>query len=365
MKCDRESGVIMQVGVTMPMGKHPLRRYPEMAKAAEDAGMDSVWTYEVYENPLIVLAAAALSTSRIQLGTGVVTALSRTPFELANAAADVDQLSDGRLLLGVGMGIPGLMATLHGADVDHPLARMREYAQALRECWSYLSGGEAQEFAGTHYRFTPLPGNLLGTRVMARRIPLYLGGMNPAMIRVAGQYGDGLVGGGYSREFVTDTVRPNLARGAELAGRNPADIDVITQVVCCVSTDRDEALRRARIHVGQLVLNPVSDGVVAAHGLERQRDDVRAALMAGGPGALADVTADELVETFSIAGSPQEGREQLARWEGVVDHVMLHPPYVPPLCADETADAYYQILAAFQRDPQPHKPTPEPIGAAR
>ena len=355
----------MQVGVTMPMGKHPLRIYPEMARAAEDAGMDSVWSYEVYENPLIVLATAALSTSRIQLGTGVVTSLSRTPFELANAAADVDQLSEGRLLLGVGMGIPGLMNTLHGAAVDHPLSRMAEYARALRQCWDYLSGGGAREFAGEHYRFAPLPGNPLGTRAMARRIPLYLAGMNPAMIRVAGQYGDGLVGGGFSPEFVTTTVRPNLARGAERAGRNPADIDVVTQVVCCVSTDRDEALRRARIHVGQLVLNPVSDGVVAAHGLEPQRDEVRAALMAGGPAALADVTADELVETFSIAGSPQEANEQLTRWQGVVDHVMLHPPYVPPLSAEETLDAYFQILAAFHRGPQPNQQSQNVIGATR
>jgi probable F420-dependent oxidoreductase len=355
----------MHVGVTMPMGKHPLRTYPEMAKAAEDAGMDSVWSYEVYENPLIVLAAAALSTSRIQLGTGVVTSLSRTPFELANAAADVDQLSDGRLLLGVGMGIPGLMSTLHGAAIDHPLSRMAEYAQALRHCWDYLSGGGAEEFAGEHYRFTPLPGNPLGTRAMARRIPLYLAGMNPAMIRVAGQYGDGFVGGGFSPDFVTTTVRPNLARGAERAGRNPADIDLVTQVVCCVSTDRDEALRRARIHVGQLVLNPVSDGVVAAHGLEKQRDEVRNALMNGGPAALADVTDDELVRTFSIAGDPREAREQLARWDGVADHVMLHPPYVPPLDAGETADAYYQILSAFHRDSRPNQISSNKIGAAR
>lgn len=357
--------MVMRLGVTMPMGKHPLTVYPEWAKAAEEAGMDSVWSYEVYENPLIVLATAALSTSHIELGTGVVTSLSRSPFELANAAADVDQLSDGRLLLGVGLGIPGLMAALHGAAVDHPLARMREYAQALRESWNYLSGGAAQPFSGEYYEFTPLPGNPLGTRAMARPIPLYLAGMNPAMIRVAGQYGDGLVGGGYSRAFAADTVRPNLAVGAERAGRDPAEIDVVTQIVCCVSADRDEALRRARIHVGQLVLNPVSDGVVAAHGLEAQRDEVRTALMDGGPAALADVTSDELVETFSIAGSPAEAREQLAGWDGLVDHVMLHPPYVPPLSADDTADAYHQILVAFRRDPQSDPLPSNTIGANR
>jgi len=339
----------MRVGVTMPMGKHPLRTYPTMAKAAEDAGMDSVWTYEVYENPLIVLAMASLATSRIQLGTGVVTTLSRSPFELANAAADVDQVSGGRLLLGVGIGIPGLMATLHGADIDRPIDRMREYTLALRRSWDYLAEGRADDFVGEHYRFTPPPINPLGDRGMARRIPLYLGGMNPRMIQLAGQYGDGLVGGGYSRAFVSDVVRPNLARGAERAGRDLDDFEVVTQIVCCLSHDRDVALRRARIHVGQLVLNPVSDGVIAAHGLEKQRDEVLDALMKGGAAALGDVTDDELIRTFSIAGTPEEGRQQLAAWEGVVDHVMLHPPYVPPLTAEETSDAYYQVLSAFDR----------------
>ncbi len=339
----------MQVGVTMPMGKHPLRAYPEMARAAEQSGFDSVWTYEVYENPLAVLAAVAMRTDRIQLGTGVVTALARTPFELANAAADVDDLSDGRLLLGVGLGIPGLMATLHGAAIDRPLSRMREYVLALRSSWAYLSGGEAEDLSGDYYQFTPLPGNPLGTRTVRRRVPLYLGGMNPKMIQLAGELGDGLVGGGYSRTFVTDVVRPNLAIGAERAGRDAAELDTITQVVCCVHPDREVAMRRARIHVGRLVLNPVSDGVIDAHGLRKQVDEVRDAIMSGGPAALAEVTDDELVRTFSIAGTPDEGREQLACWEGVIDHVMLHPPYVPPLSADETADAYQQVLDAFRR----------------
>lgn len=144
-------------------------------------------------------------------------------------------------------------------------------------------------------------------------------------------------------------VRPNLAIGAERAGRDAAELDTITQVVCCVHPDREVAMRRARIHVGQPVLNPVSDGVIDAHGLRKQVDEVRDAIMSGGPAALAEVTDDELVRTFSIAGTPDEGREQLACWEGVIDHVMLHPPYVPPLSADETADAYQQVLDAFRR----------------
>jgi probable F420-dependent oxidoreductase len=339
----------MKVGVTMPMGTQPIGTFPMMARAAEDAGFDAVWDFELYENPLIVLAAAAHATTRIQLGTGVATTLSRTPFELANAAADVDELSDGRLLLGIGLGIPGLMATLHGAGVDHPLARMREYTEALKLCFDYLADESPADYQGRHYRFVTPPFNPLGSRGLKRRIPVYLGGMNPKMIQLAGELGDGLVGGGYSRLYVKDTVLPNLSIGAQRSGRDVSELTTVTQVICCVSTDRAEAIRRARIHVGQLVANPVQDGIVAAHGLEKEVDEVRQALGLGGPAALGDVTDDKLIETFSIAGSPEECRAQLQNWDGLIAHVMLHTPYVPPLTPAETEDAYYQILSAFAR----------------
>ncbi|OSC21199.1 hypothetical protein B8W69_28715 [Mycobacterium vulneris] len=339
----------MQLGVTIPMSTQPVCKYPEMARAAEDAGFDTVWDFELYENPLVILAAAAMCTQRIKLGTAVATAFSRTPFELANAAADVNDLSGGRLVLGLGTGIPDLMTTLHGAPIDRPVSRMREYVQALKLCWNYMADESPAAFDGEFYRFNTPPFNPLGSRELKRHIPLLLGGMNPKMIQLAGELGDGLVGGGYSRNYVSEVVLPNLAKGAERSGRDVKELATATQVICSVSTDRDEAIRRARIHVGQLVANPVQDGIVAAHGLQKEVDDVRQALARGGPAALGDVTDDKLVETFAIAGSPEEGRAQLQQWESLIGHVMLHTPYVPPLSPDEIEDAYHQILAAFAR----------------
>ena len=66
-------------------------------------------------------------------------------------------------------------------------------------------------------------------------------------------------------------------------------------------------------------------------------------------GHIGDVTDDKLIETFSIAGSPEECRAQLQGWDGLIGHIMLHTPYVPPLTPEETEDAYHQILAAFAR----------------
>src|SRR6202008_3840953 len=89
-----------RIGLSLPMLNQPYERYAEFAALAEDAGFDSVWDYEFYRNPFITHALNARATSRIQLGTGIATAAPRTPFEMANAAADVDELSGGRKLLG-------------------------------------------------------------------------------------------------------------------------------------------------------------------------------------------------------------------------------------------------------------------------
>ena len=96
-------------------------------------------------------------------------------------------------------------------------------------------------------------------------------------------------------------------------------------------------------------MHPVSDAVVALHGLEAERDAVRQGLMTRGLDALAE-TSDRLVETFSITGTPDEARDKLEAWTAAIPHVVLHTPYVPPLSAEESEDAYRAIVETFGRE---------------
>src|SRR6201986_2670234 len=105
-----------RIGVSLPMLNQPYERYAEFAALAGAAGFDSVWDYESYRNPFITHALTARAPSRIQLGTGIATAPPRTPYEMANAAADVDELSGGRTLLGLGTGGGGGVGGFHGHD---------------------------------------------------------------------------------------------------------------------------------------------------------------------------------------------------------------------------------------------------------
>jgi probable F420-dependent oxidoreductase len=340
-----------KIGVTIPVFNAAPGDVPKMAKAAEDAGLDSVWDYEIWRNPFIGLATAATSTSRVELGTALATALTRTPWVTANAAADLHDLSGGRLLLGLGTGDPFLLNNFHGIQLDRPLARMREYVEALRASWNYMATAEPGTFDGKFYQLTfPEFNPWVRTNPTLRDgIPILLAAARPKMIQLAGEIADGLVGYLYSLNFLKEVVHPNLEIGARRAGRDVSDVQLVSQTICSVHPDRDEAMRRARIHVGQYVTDPVSDGMTTAEGLQKEVQTVREAIMTEGPSAAEWATDDKLVDAFSISGTPDEARERLQHYAELLPHIMLHCPYPPPLTAEESADSFQHILDLFGR----------------
>jgi alkanesulfonate monooxygenase SsuD/methylene tetrahydromethanopterin reductase-like flavin-dependent oxidoreductase (luciferase family) len=167
------------------------------------------------------------------------------------------------------------------------------------------------------------------------------------MIELAGEIADGLLGHLYSLPYLRDFALPRLAAGADRAGRDPESLERCLYLSCCVSPDRAEALRRARIQVGFYVFLPSSDPIVRWHGLEKEQAAVREALQAEGPGALERVTDDKLVQAFSIAGTPDECRRRLADYADLVSLPLLHVPYFAPLTPEESEDAFRHILETF------------------
>jgi len=339
-----------RVGVSLPMLNQPYDRYPELAALADDAGFDSLWDYEFFRNPFITHALNAKATSRIQLATGIATASSRTPFEMANAAADIDEISGGRTILGMSTGGAGWTDVYNGADISHPLPRMREYIDAVRKVWRHFETGEPIEHDGRFLSLAQPPFNPWGGRTLVRpRIPIYLGSLKPAMLRMAGEVADGVLGYLNTPSFVTEHVRPNIVAGAQKAGRNPADIDIASLILCSVSEDREQARRIARINVGNYVAFPVSSTVIEFMGLQDDRDAVVQALFTEGPAALEKATSDALLDTFAISGTPDEAREQFARFDGLLEHIILHTPYVPPITGAESDAAFRNMVATFAR----------------
>jgi probable F420-dependent oxidoreductase len=336
----------MKLGITMPSRIGPMDKIPEYARVAEDASFDSVWTYEVYRNPFCMLSTAALSTSKIELGTGLAAAFSRSPFEAANAAADVDELSGGRMTLGLGTGVPEFLKAFHSTDYDRPAKRMREYVECLRRSWSYLADEAVESYEGEIYRFDPPPTTPGGRREMPRpQVDLHIAAMRPMLLSICGQLGDGWIGYLATPRFMEEVVLPNIERGCNKVGKDIAKMDIAADVICTPHPDRDVAMRRARLHVGFYVSHPVSDVVAEVHGVQDEIADVRRLLGEKGLAGLTE-TPDSLVELFAIAGTPDECRQQLEQY-AALPHVVLHTPYIPPFSVEECDDCYHQIVDAF------------------
>jgi probable F420-dependent oxidoreductase len=338
-----------QLGITMPSRTATMERLCDYAEWADEAGFDSVWTYELYRNPFAILSTCALRTSKARLATGLAGAFPRSPFAFANEAADVDELSGGRTLIGMGTGVPEFLAAFHSQNFEKPLARMRDYIECVRRSWEYLNTGEAEAYQGTHYQFVAPPFNPWGLRPIPRtRIPIYLASLSTKMTQLAGELADGWMAYLATPQWVRERTRPWLEEGAKRGGRDVSELDLAVEVICSVSSDRELAYHRGRIHTGFYVAHPVSDAVVAMHGLEAERDAVRVALMTKGLDGLAE-TSDKLVEVFSITGTPEEARQKLDAWTADIPHVVLHTPYIPPLSAEDSEDAYRGIVDAFAK----------------
>ena len=330
-----------RLGISMPIINQPFTMLPEMAALADEAGFDSVWDYEFYRNPFTIHSHCARTTSNITLATGLATTAGRSPFEMANAAADVDELSGGRALIGLSTGAAGFADCLHGADVSRPVPKLREYIQCMRMGWEWLETEQAQHFEGDFYRFNSPPFNPWGGRKLARSaIPIYIGGLKPAMLRLAGAMADGVLGYLISAKYARENWVPHVLEGAKKAGREASELDIASLVICSVDEDREAALRLARINVGIYAAYPVSEPLAEYEGLAEDRNAVVQTLMTEGPAALAHTTSDALVKAFSITGTPDEAREQLEDYKAVFPHLILHTPYVPPIAGVDSERAF-------------------------
>src|ERR1700761_8013492 len=183
----------------------------EIAAAADAAGYDAAWTSEFNDRSAIVaLAAMAQNTTRCRVGSAIAYAVGRSPLILANDARGLDELSDGRLVLGLGTGTKGMQIGWHGVpDPEAPALRLEELVPLLRRIWKLHEGPVRHEGRFYSMNLTPTAEVLPPTR---DRIPIFTAGVNRRMIETAGRGSDGLVcHPTFSSRYVHEVVRPAIA----------------------------------------------------------------------------------------------------------------------------------------------------------
>lgn len=323
------------------------------AAAAEGAGAEVLWVPELHRSATVTAAALASATSTAHIGTGIALAFARSPMTTALEALDLDELTDGRFILGLGSGVRRLNEDWHGAAFDRPVRRLAETVAAIREFTAGCTTGRPIEASGELTRMS-IRGYARPFPVRRPRIPVYLAGVGPAMTRCAGRVGDGWIAHELcTPAYLKDRMLPWLDEGLRQGGRDRADFDVVVSACCAIDDDRAAARRRAAGLVGFYASVRTYADFFAFHGLAAEHDAVVRRFRAGmhaapgaGPGAddLADAVPASMVDTLTLAGPAAEVRARVLAYEGLADTVKLTPP-THGLSAPEIRAAQHRVIA--------------------
>jgi 5,10-methylenetetrahydromethanopterin reductase len=212
----------------------------DLARQAEAAGFESVWLNEdIGRDSFAMLGAIAAATRSIGVGTAIVNVYTRSAFQIAMGAATLDELSHGRVRLGVSVGHHPWNDLAHGMPLEAPLARLREYVQFIRKA---LTGKpfthEGRFFSGVNSK--------LGVNRPRAELPIYVGATGPRMVALAGEVADGLLTNVVSPYYIANFTTPQFFEAARKAGRDPSTLELTAIATCCAHEDRATALRYAR-----------------------------------------------------------------------------------------------------------------------
>lgn len=302
------------------------------AARAETEGYDAIWAAEVGHDPLMILAGAALATARIELGTGILVAFGRSPMITAMQANDVQLLSKGRLLLGLGSQIKPHIEKRYSMPWSHPAARMREYILAMRAIWSCWNEGTKLNFRGEFYRhtlmtpfFDPGPNPYGAPKV-------FLAAVGELMTEVAGEVADGLLVHPFTTErYLREVTMPALQRGLDRSGRSLDAFQISFSGFVATGVD-DAQLEVAKDRVrGQIAFygsTPAYRGVLDLHGWGELQSELNALSRAGEWEKMGTLISDDVLDTFGVVGLVEQVPAQLRqRFADVIDRFSLYTPY--------------------------------------
>jgi probable F420-dependent oxidoreductase len=316
-----------------------------LAAEAERAGLARLWAAELHRSATVPLAVAAAATERIELGTGIALAFTRSPMVLALEALDLDELSGGRFVLGLGAGVRRLNASWHAAASDRPVRRMRELVAAARELMAALAEGRDARAAGAVYDIE-VRGLRRPHAAPRSTPPVWLAAVLPGMTALAGEIADGFLDHPVTTPaWLAERLLPALDAGAAQAGRGRPE--VAGALICAASDDDPGAARRAAAAtVGFYASVRTYRELFSEHGFDGRLGAIRRAFLAGEDDGLAEAVGEDMTDAFAAAGTVAQVRERARAYEGVADRLWAAPPHHMQ-GPEETARWQRGILEAF------------------
>jgi len=306
------------------------------AKALEEMGYSGIMTAETSHDPFFPLAVAALHTQRVDLMTSIAVAFARTPMVLANIGHDLNAVSKGRFVLGLGSQIRPHITKRFSMPWSAPAARMREFILAMRAIWANWHEKKPLEFTGKYYTHTLMTPFFTPTNTEYGAPRVFLAAVGPMMTEVAGEVADGVIIHAFTTEkYLRETTLPALERGFARAGKKRSDFEISYPVFVVTGKNAAEieaatvATRRQIAFYGS---TPAYRGVLESIGAGNLQTDLNTMSKQGRWEEMGKLIDDDILNAFAVVGEPSTIAGQIKRRYGDV--------------IDRTSAAYANIAEA-------------------
>jgi probable F420-dependent oxidoreductase len=298
------------------------------AAQAQAEGYSCLWGTEVKHDPFLSLAIAASRTDTIQLGTSIALAFARNPMSMAVIANDLQQLSHGRLMLGLGSQVKAHITRRFSMPWSHPAARMREYVMAMRAIWASWADGSKLDFRGDFYShtlmtpfFDPGPNPYGAARIL-------LAGVGDLMTTAAGEVADGFLCHGFTTErYLREVTLPALTRGR---GDDLTGFDIVGSPMVATGASEEElaaARDAARGRIAFYGSTPAYRPVMALHGWGELADELHTMSLTDRWAQMGALIDDDVLETFAVVGEPADIAPELhRRFADILTRATLYAP---------------------------------------
>jgi probable F420-dependent oxidoreductase len=306
-------------GVTTP--QMPANMIAAMARQMEDQGLTGVFAPQVLGPPFIPLAAAATSTSQLQLASGIALAFARSPFETAMATIDLDRMSGGRFVLGLGPSVKAWSEALFSQPYGKPLAHLREVIDVVRLLVGQGHTGELTRYDGDYVTmdFTFFPPT---TPPVRTEVPIWIAALRGPLVKLGAEIADGVIGHPmWSRRWIAEQVPGWIDDGLATGGRDRSAIEVNVWPIVVIADDEAEAVDDARATVAFYASAEQYEPYFEWHGWGDQARALQArvdggAMRTGQLTGVLDLVPDEMVRDFAIVGDRDSCLAQLEPiWE--------------------------------------------------
>jgi probable F420-dependent oxidoreductase len=313
-----------------------LRSAGDLARRYEDLGVAGVWAAEVTADPTLALAVAAVSTTRVSIGTNVVLAFTRNPMSVAMQAWELARASDGRFILGLATQVKAHITRRFGMPWREPVPQLRDFVAAVRHIFGAFQGDHPLDHRGPHYAHTLLHPLFNPGPIAHPHIPIALGGVGPDLTALAGEVADGYMAHAFTNVAYQDKVTiPALERGLATSGRTRAELWTMGYLLLAVGDSEEEqarAVTHLRDQIAFYASSPMYTAVLDAIGYGDLQRELEVVVKQGRWGDLAALVDDDVLDHFILRGTLEELPDLIRRrYGGYYDRAV---PYLPVREAD-------------------------------